>query len=527
MSERRYLDERAGSHPFDYDAPENRPNIVFISVDMIPRESYALDSPVRQHLNTPNLDRLMNDGVRFENAFCASPLCVPSRACYLTRRYPYLTVNEERAHDGRATALRADDTIFPEYLRETGYNTKHTGKCHVGTTKFMDAFGENDSPWDRWAPPMDDDDDYLRYLREMGATPPVWPDPLQGLRPDRKTPGNSYGGWVQQADGSELPEEATYSQYLAWRASQQIQSAQMQEGPLYLQVDFFAPHQPFFVPGAYRERARQLNEHIELPESYYDAIGDGIEGLPRVYDFYMRNWGLYRESTAETYMLLNFLQIEALDTAIGRVLDALDEAGMYDDSMIIFIGDHGEMNCHRALVDKGVYGHPRVSRVPLAVKPAGEKPGDVVDSFVSLLDLAPTIFDVTGVNVPDRLDGESLLPFISGEKIQRDEPFIFEAGWHTAPNPAVATFAELDSGQFMYTYNLTSDYDELYDLQDPQYPNLAQDAVYAQEKAEMIRRLGAFLEGDQRWTCYWHTFRLDRWEHFDLGSGDMQMFKPQ
>lgn len=528
MTERRYLDERAGEHPFDYDEPDSRPNIVFISVDMIPHESYALDSPMREHLNTPNMDRLMADGVRFRNAFSASPLCGPSRACYLTGRYPYLTVNEERAHDGRATALRADDAIFPEYLRQVGYNTKHTGKCHVGTTKFMDAFGENDTPWNRWAPPMEDDDGYLAYLRDRGLEPPVWSDALHGLRPDRETPGNSFGGWVQQANGEELPEEGTYSNYLTWRAGQQIASAQTQGGPIYLQVDFFAPHQPFFIPGSYRERAQELAGHIELPESYHRAVAGQIEGLPHVYEFYMRNWGLYDEEAARTYMLLNYLQIEALDWAIGRLLGALDEAGMYDDSLIIFIGDHGEMNTELALVDKGVYGHPRVSRVPIAVKPPGgaDEPGQV-ESFVSLLDLAPTIYETVGIEIAERLDGESLWPFINGEKSSRDEQFIFECGWHTAPNPAVSTFAELDAGRFMYTYNLTSEFDELYDLDDTSYTNLAKKTEYAEVKGVMIRRLGAILESDDRWTCYWHTFRLDKWEYFDLGGGDLQMFKPE
>ena len=151
MRQRRYLDARSGVHPFDEEADGGRPHVFFITVDMIPPDSYAPGSPIREHLRTPNLDRLMSKGVRFSNAFSASPLCGPSRACYLTGRYPYLTVNDERAHDGFATALRASDAIFPEYLKAVGYNTKHVGKCHVGTAKFMDAFGENDTPWDRWA----------------------------------------------------------------------------------------------------------------------------------------------------------------------------------------------------------------------------------------------------------------------------------------------------------------------------------------------------------------------------------------
>lgn len=548
MSARQYLDEKTGAHPFDHHADAPRPNVFFITVDMIPRESYDPESPMREHLRTPNLDRLMTEGTRFSHAFSASPLCGPSRACYLTGRYPYLMVNEERAHDGSEFALRASDAIFPEYLKAAGYATKHVGKCHVGTTKFMDAFGENDTPWNRWAPPLEDDDGYLRHLRELSVEPPAWHDPVVGLRPDRRNPGNSYGGWVVQKGGEELPEEATYSQYLAWLAGEHLESALTQTeqsgAPIYLQLDFFAPHQPFLVPTCYEERARELEEHIELPESYFEAMSGRAEGWPRVYEFYLKNWGLYEEQTARRYMLMNFLQIEALDAALGRFLAALDEHGLYDDSLIIFAGDHGEMNCERGLVDKGVYGHPKVARVPLAVKlPGGEAGGQTVDAMVSLLDLAPTLLEVAGVTPQERLDGESLLLLIREdasvlrEKQERDRPFIFECGWHVCPNPAVSLFAEPESGwkptlhdggrRLMYTYNLTSQFDELYDLDDPSYRNLAGDADYAEVKAEMIRRLGAFLAADARWACYWHTLRLDKYEHLDVAEGDFQMFKPE
>ncbi|MGC9319941.1 MAG: sulfatase-like hydrolase/transferase [Armatimonadota bacterium] len=526
---RRYLDDRTGAHPYDLDEAARPPHTIYITVDMIPREAWDPESPMREHLRTPNLDRLMRDGTLFTHACTTSPLCGPSRASTLTGRYTYLLVNEERAHDGMAVALRDDDAIFPEYLRKSGWVTKHVGKCHVGAHKFIDAFGESDDAWNRWAPPLTDDDGYLRYLREMGVRPPRWRDPVTGQRPGGD-PGNSYGGWVEQADGAELPEEATYCQYLAWLAGENLDSALLQredDAPIYLQLDFFAPHQPFMVPGSYQERARELAQHIELPGSYHRAIAGEVQGLPRVYEFYLRNWGLYDEEIARQYMLMNFLQIEALDAATGRFLDALDRRGLYDESLIIFAGDHGEMNCELGLIDKGVYGHPKVALVPLVVKlPGGERAGTRVEALVSLLDIAPTILRVAGVEPADRLDGESLLPLVRGEREQRAGPFIFEAGWHVCPNPAVAWFARLDDRRLMYTYNLTSEFDELYDLDDRSYRNLAQDETMSAEKVEMIRALAAFLQSDARWTCYWHTFRLDKYELLELAGGDFQMFRP-
>lgn len=522
-----YLEPKSGGHPFVYEPPAARSDIFFITCDMIPPESYDPRSPMRQVLHTPNMDRLFAAGVRFSHACCTSPLCGPSRASYLTGRYSYMTVNEERAHDGWQAVLRPDDAIFPEYLRATGYVTKHAGKGHVGTQRFFAAFGENDSPWNRWAPPLTDDEAYVAYLDDLGVQAPVWPDPLTGLRPDRRTPGNSYGGWITQANCDPLPVEALYEQYLAGQAVRKLDHALRHCAPgqpLYLQLDFFSPHQPFLVPESLRDRARELAEHVRLPDTYDEAL-TGSADWPRVYDFYRRNWGLYDRGVARQYMVFNFLQIELLDEALGRFLRELDRRGLYDSSLLIFTGDHGEMNTERALIDKGVYGHPKVARVPLAVKlPSGEHASRQVDQLVSLLDLAPTILGHAGITPADRQDGQSLLPLIRGEQTSRP-PFIFEAGWHVCPNPAVSYFAQVDGRSWMYTYNLTAR-DELYDMDDPTHRDVAADPAFADLKLQLIRELGAFLEADPRWTCYWHTFRLDKFSELGAPSGDFQMYKP-
>jgi len=138
----------------------------------------------------------------FPNAFCTVPLCSPSRASYLTGRYSYIQGNSERAPEGLETQLRPDDIVFPEYLKAAGYLARQIGKCHVGTKKFPDAFGENDQPWDRWSPPIFDDDDFLAYQRGLGVKPQKYSREIVFRMQDRKTPGNSVGGWIVQQDGN-------------------------------------------------------------------------------------------------------------------------------------------------------------------------------------------------------------------------------------------------------------------------------------------------------------------------------------
>ncbi len=534
MPEIRFVQPRSGQHPFTAQGGRPLPHIFVISMDMVPTEAYAADSPYAQHLHTPHIRRLFDDGVRFSNAFAVSPLCGPSRAGYLTGRYPYITVNEERAHEGQAIALRESDVIFPEYLKAAGYQTRHVGKSHVGTEVFTRAFSENDAPWNRWAPPLTDDDGYLAYLRERGIQPMRYQRELVGLAPDRTTPGNRYGGWVVQANGDPFPIEGTYPHYLAHRAAETLETMLRRSPgqPLYLQLDFFGPHQPFAIPAGYEEREIALRQVVELPASYWEARKRDFraaEDEPRIYEVYRRNWGLHDPRLARDYIICNLLQMEVLDAAIGRFLEALAERGLYDDALIVLMGDHGEMNGHRALIDKGVYGHPRVARAPLAIKlPGGAQAGRQVDAPVSLLDLAPTLLEAAGVQPLERLDGESLWPHLRGEQVARAKPILFEAHWHVAPNPAVALIEEpMPNQPFMYTYNLTSDVDELYDLADPGCRNLARDPGLSEIKVAMIRALAQVLSAHPRWRCYWHPMRLDKYALVGQEPADMQMVLPR
>lgn len=542
--ETKYVNMKTGEHPFQIEGRVSLPNIFFISVDMIPPEVYRPDGKYTPHLHTPNMKALFEDSVNFHNAFCTSPLCGPSRASYLTGRYTYITVNEERAHDGHEVELRPTDVIFPEYLKCIGYLTKHIGKCHVGTQKFMDAFGENDRPWNRWAPPITDDDDYLKYLRDRGIKPMRYKNEVRGLKQDRKSPGNSYGGWVEGADGSPFPLEGTYPYYLGCLAAEKLRTAAYQSGggkrPIYFQLDFFAPHQPFVIPSGFEGRAEELRQIVELPAGYLAARERDFRASelePKVYQFYRKYWGLYNPDTARDYILCNLLQMEVLDSALGVFMDELKRSGLYEESMIIFIGDHGEMNCEGALVDKGVYGHPKTVRAPLSVKMPGSGTRGYGDTGtrrhgetapVSLLDIAPTVMEVVGVRTAERLDGESLIPLIEGRKAERGKPLLFEACWHVAPNPAISIQWSPGAGKlYMYTYNLTSDVDELYDLNDESYRNLASDERYRDVKHLMIEKLASVLRNDDRWRCYWHTFRVDKFHHFPPDGEDTQMFVPK
>lgn len=531
-----FTNELTGDGPFARGPGGRRPNIFLISVDMVSPDLYHPSRPLSRHVQIPAIRSLMQDGCFFSNAFCTVPLCSPSRSSYQTGRYSYVLGNGEHAPDGLATQLRDNDIIFPEYLRAAGYVTRQVGKCHVGAKKFLDAFGQNDQPWDRWSPPVFDDDDFLNYQRRLGIKPQKYSREIVFKQQDRKTPGNSVGGWIVQEDGRPFPMQAQYSYYLGQKAMETIDDL-MEEGkapqhPIYLQLDIFDPHQPLSVPAGFEEREKELRRIMTVPASYEAAKKRDWKRSPdepEIIDIYRRYWGIYDEEALLNYRIAYILQMELVDKVIGRFLAKLKERGLYEDSLIALISDHGEMNGRRALIDKGVFLYPDVVRVPMVMKPPRSMPSaqPVVESPVSLLDLSQTLLDAAGIHAEARFDGVSLLPQMLHGTEQGERTLLFFGGWHVGVNFACGIQHRFADGRhFLYSYNCTSTVDELFDLNSNDASNLIGDEKYATVREEMIHRLGKALQADRRWSGYWTEFRLARYASLPQAAGDMQMVNP-
>jgi arylsulfatase A-like enzyme len=526
-----YVDGVKGSGPYTKTGPQ-APDIIMISFDMVPREFYL---PQEGDLapETPNLDRLKQDGVFFSNAYAVSPLCSPSRAALFTGRYSYIVANGERYHDGQEVHLRNDDIIYPEYLRASGYRTRHFGKCHVGAAKFMAAFGENDAPWDRWSPPWQDDDGYQEFLRARGIGEFRFSREIRGASPAGKGRGNFLGGWVSAGDGGPFPKDGTYPEYVTNLALAALKDRREVNRPRYIQIDYFEPHQPFFIPSGFEAREAQLRSGLSMPGSWESAVrGEAGMGapLPLIYSRYRSYWGMGDRNTAEDYLVANVLQYEILDEQIGRIIDCLKGLGTYDKTMIVFTADHGEMNCRDALVDKGAYLNPRVLQVPLCLKlPQPEaggtaRSGVVVDRLCSLLDLAPTILAAAGIKAQARFDGFSLLEN-TGET--GDRAFLAEVFAHVLPNPAACLIRQQGNETAMYTLNFADQTDEWYRRgENGMWTEKNGIAGAGKEQEEILREMRDFFDADNRWAAYSSYMRVIHPDP-DKGLGDMQKFVTQ
>lgn len=527
-----FMQPRTGVGPFARTRTDKAPHIFMISADMVSPDLYHPTRPFSKQVRTPALHSLMKDGTFFSNACCTVPLCAPSRASYLTGRYSYIQGNGERAPEGLETQLRADDIIFPEYLRAAGYVARQVGKGHVGTKKFIDAFTENGNPWDRWSPPIFDDDGFLAYQRSLGVKPQKYSREIVFRMQDRKTPGNSTGGWIVQDDGEPFPFEAHYTFYQAKRTIDTlrdlVQTGVTAKHPIYLQLDIFDPHQPFSIPAGFEERERELRKSMTLPKSYEIVrkrdFGRGDDEA-EILDVYRKYWGIYDPQMLLDYRVAYALQIELVDRAIGMVLDEIRKLGLYDESVIAFISDHGEMNGRRAMVDKGVYLHPDVLRVPFVIKAARPGHARVVEDPVSLLDLSQTLLDIAGIRPEAKFDGMSLVPALSGAALPKRESLLFFGGWHVGVNFACGIGHRMPDGRhFLYAYNLSSICDELYDMNSEDAVNLINDPDYKSVRDLMIGMLGDTLQQDPRWIGYWAEFRIARYDLLPKPNGDMQLF---
>ncbi len=529
-----FTSTQTGVGPFVASRHGRSPHILMISADMVGPDLYHPSRSLSQHVHLPAIRSLMQDGVFFTNAFCTVPLCSPSRASYLTGRYSYVLGNGERAPQGLETQLRADDIIFPEYLKAAGYVTRQVGKCHVGADKFRDAFGDNDQPWDQWSPPVFQDDDFLTYQRGLGVKPQKYSREIVFRLQDRTTPGNSAGGWVVQEDGKPFPMEAQYSYFLGKKTIDTVESlisnGSLEHHPMYLQLDIFDPHQPFSIPIGFEEREHELRKMMTVPESWKAAQKRNFQRAPdepEIIDIYRRYWGIYDPQVLIDYRVAYILQMELVDRVIGMVIQKLKAAGIYDDMLIVFISDHGEMGGRRAVVDKGVYLYPDIVRVPMVFKPpASMKRGHAtITSPVSLLDLSQTLLDFAGIKPEAKFDGISLLPALQSGQGAEERTLLFFGGWHVGVNfDCGIQHRAADGRRYLYSYNCTSTEDELFDLDSNDATNLSRSPQHADVRKELILRLGAALQADPRWVGYWAVFRIAHFRDLPGQAGDMQLF---
>ncbi|MFB6136023.1 MAG: sulfatase [Halobacteriaceae archaeon] len=426
-------------------ATAERPNLLFVFSDQ--HRGVVLGCAGNPDVETPALDGLAAQGTRFENACANAPVCTPSRACLLTGQYP-LT----HRVIGNDLPLPTDAPSVAEAFRDAGYRTGYVGKWHldgVPREKFTPPGPRRQGFDDFWAA-WNCSHDYAdaRYYRDEDA-----PVAVEGYEP------------VEQTDLAleflDADDERPFCLFLSW-------------GP---------PHAPYDqAPGEYRERydpdSLALRPNAEpIPPETSEIAGDLDP----------------RETLANYYA-----HVTALDDQFGRLLEHLDDAGLREETIVTYTSDHGDMLWSQGKFKKEQpwaesVGVPFVVRYP-GVVPAGE----TEDAPFGLVDAAPSLLALAGIDPPDEMEGEDYSPRLRGEDPPvRDSVFLAQIvrnsqarTQHLPPWRGVRTrrytYARLHDGTGWLLYD---------DEEDPyQLHNRVLNDDYAAERERLDALLDEWLE---------------------------------
>ena len=364
-------------------------------------------------IKTPNIDAIATEGVWYQNSFCCSNVCTPSRYSLLTGLYAH-----QHGGRGNRSTLPPGIPTFPQILRDRGYDTAAVGKMHL-TPTYLDAgfskmiLAEQDG-MGRYI------DDYHAWLMEHNLVDGL--DTIEQVWAYRqRAPADYWESFGAQV--SELDEEHHSTTWIAERALDEISNWGADKRNL-LMVGFIKPHHPFDPPSNW---ANQYDpEAIELPAGWTtEAIARDLTGSAGFYSLEHLTENRFRKVLAYYYAL-----ISQIDFQVGRMVKLLKDKGLYDNTMIIYTADHGEyLGYHHLLLKDGPLYDPIV-RVPLAIKFAGGiRSGETHVGQVSTLDVTATILSAASANYPVNPLMPVNLPGVDLTGVAVNHEFVFAEGW--------------------------------------------------------------------------------------------------
>jgi arylsulfatase A-like enzyme len=442
-------------------AQETEPyDVLFIAVDDL--NDWVGHLGGHPQARTPNIDRLAARGLAFLNAQAPSSLCNPTRTAILTGLAPSSSGVYGNLPDWREVELFADKPTLPRHFRDNGYQSIGAGKIfHAHTFYESGLYGFNDlAAWDAFYPRID------RQLPDELA-PPEKPHNENFIY-------TGFDWYPLVAEDDALGD----GQVVSWLEQQIL--ANDDPAPRFVAAGIFRPHLPWYVPEAYFEQFPL--EDIELPAHLVNDLDD-VPPFGRRSDSYsveLHQWvlatGTWKEAV-QAYLA----SVAYADEMIGRLLDALDQSGRADRTIIVLWGDHGfhlgEKGRWRKMTLWGDSTH-----VPfIIVAPGVTTPGTTTGAPVSLMSIYPTLAELTGLPLPDHVEGPSLTPLLRDPDAQWDRPVVSTYGYR---NHAVV------SEQYRYIRYVDGS-EELYDfVADPhEWINLAGDERYSGTIEELARYL--------------------------------------
>ena len=393
-------------------AATSRPkNLLFLWTDE--HRAQATGAYGNPKIQTPNLDRLAETGTLFEQAYCAQPVCTPSRGTVLTGLYPH---THGATHNN--IPLAEDVSTIAELLRPHAYFCGYAGKWHLGN-EYRPQHG-----FEWWASM---EDGYVKDHKKEGfSTYHEWLV-AKGYQPKDKASDGSLT--FSRGSAARLPEEAGKPAFLAEQAARFLDEHRSahQDRPFALYVNFLEPHMPFFGPWDSMYPA----EEMELPKTWYGEPDAGMPLRHRIRrEEYASDHNRHVDANDEAgwkRLVARYWGLTSLvDKYVGQILAHLDRLGLAGDTIVVYSTDHGDMMGDHRLIAKGV-PYEGSARVPLIVRVPGVAPRRITTP-VCQVDLLPTLMEALGHDAPRSAQGASLLPLMrdgDGARGNPDEAEVF------------------------------------------------------------------------------------------------------
>ncbi|NQT88959.1 sulfatase-like hydrolase/transferase, partial [bacterium] len=415
---------------------DTQPNILFLCSD---QHHHTCLGAVNDRIQTPALDRLCNEGVRFERAYCTNPTCTPCRASMITGMYP----SQHQAWS-LGTKLFEDVPTVGDHLQHAGYATALIGKAHFQplaskpgmeslecqpTLRDLDFWRTFHGPWygfehvevarnHTWESHAGQH--YGIWMEERGL--PNWRDHFAKFprEKDDQARLHSQRHW-------ELPEPFHYTRWTGERARAFIERAVTADRPFFAMVNFHDPHPPYsvsepwasmydpdeMVPGELTPGEHDRNpihfrmtqeEHPKFREMFWED--QGIHGA---------HSHLHDREELKKDMAVYYGMVSFFDDEIGKILDDLDRLGVADNTLVVFTTDHGHFLGQHGLTAKAIHHYEDLIRIPFIVRWPGRTPaGEVSQAIQNTVDLSPTFLAAAGLDVPGIMTGANQLDTWTG-----------------------------------------------------------------------------------------------------------------
>ncbi|HEX3346740.1 MAG TPA: sulfatase-like hydrolase/transferase [Acetobacteraceae bacterium] len=387
-----------------------RPNILWICTDQ--QRFDTIGALGNRYVSTPTIDRLVAEGTAFDKAYCQAPICTPSRSSFLTGVYPSTALANRNGND----RFSGRYPLVTRTFADAGYLCGNIGKLHLA------------SPYQRPEPRADDGYAVFQYSH---APRDGWPQ------------GHDYADWVRAQGGNlgeltrsvdGVPAKLHQTTWAMTRAIEFITANR--DRPWLLTVNVYDPHPPFNPPAGYRAQF----DPAEMPGPHFRASDIAAQEKLAAIDFQSHarhpqeldiNHPIIpvalkpgeREAAgrspgardAWTLQAAYYAMIKLIDDQLARVLATLDELGLSDDTIVLFMSDHGETLGDHGLIEKGCRFYEGLVRVPMIWRlPEVIRAGAVSRALVELTDVAPTLLDFTGIPAPEHYRGKSLRGLLEG-----------------------------------------------------------------------------------------------------------------